>query len=131
MSEQAGFEISSIEGLENVAPKFGTDDFCEMRFGRSGLGLTQTGFSHQRLHPGKRQAFGHRHEGAEEVYLVLSGSGRVKVEDEVREVSAGEVLRIDPPLTRAFEAGPDGMELLAFGPMASGDGEMVPGWWSD
>ena len=87
--------------------------------------------SHHHLRPGRRQAFGHRHERAEEVYLVLSGAGRVRLGDEIVEVGPLDAIRVAPPVMRAFEAGPDGLELLAFGPHHRGDGEIVPGWWSD
>jgi quercetin dioxygenase-like cupin family protein len=83
------------------------------------------------LHPGKRQAYGHRHEEAEEVNVVLSGSGRVCLDQEVVEVGPMDAIRIAPEVTRAFEAGPDGLELLVFGPHHSGDGELIPGYWAE
>jgi len=42
-----------------------------------------------------------------------------------------DAVRVSPAVTRAFEAGPDGLEVLAFGPHHEGDGELIPGWWSD
>ena len=91
----------------------------------------QTGLSHHLLRPGKRQAFGHRHEHAEEVYVVLSGSGRVKLDEEIAEIVALDAIRIAPAVIRAFEAGPDGLELLTFGPRHRGDGELPQEWWTD
>ena len=83
-----------------------------------------------RLKPGKRHPFPPRHKQAEEVYLVLSGSGRVKLEDTVRELSTHDIVRVAPHVTRGFEAGPDGMELLAFGARHAGDGEIVSDFWA-
>jgi mannose-6-phosphate isomerase-like protein (cupin superfamily) len=75
--------------------------------------------------------FGHRHDQAEEVYVVLSGSGRVKLDDDIEEIAAMDAIRVAPAVTRAFEAGPEGLQLLAFGPRRRGDGEVIQGWWSD
>jgi mannose-6-phosphate isomerase-like protein (cupin superfamily) len=78
-----------------------------------------------------RQPFGHRHDKAEEVYVVIAGSGRVKLDDEIVDIAGRDAVRVAPGVMRAFEAGSDGMELLAFGAHHDGDGEVVQGWWSD
>ncbi len=83
------------------------------------------------LRPGKRQAFGHRHENAEEIYVVLSGAGRLRLDEEILEVAELDAIRVAPQITRAFEAGPDGLALLVFGPRREGDGEIDPDFWSD
>ena len=84
------------------------------------------------MKPGKRQAFAHKHEKAEEIYVILSGSGRMKLDDEIRDVRALDAVRVAPRVTRAFEAGADGLELLAFGPHHEGDGELIyEGFWDD
>jgi hypothetical protein len=62
---------------------------------------------------------------------VLSGSGRLKLDDDILELARLDAVRVSPAVTRAFEAGPDGLEVLAFGPHHEGDGELIPGWWSD
>src|SRR5450756_1686141 len=80
------------------------------------------GVSHHRLKAGKRQGFGHKHENAEEIYVVLGGSGRVKLDDEIVEIARLDAIRVAPEVVRAFEAGPDGLELLAFGARHDGDG---------
>jgi mannose-6-phosphate isomerase-like protein (cupin superfamily) len=85
----------------------------------------------ERVKPGKRQGFGHRHENAEEVYVVVSGSGRVKLDDEVVELKRLDAIRVSPEVMRQFEADDDGLEILAFGARHEGDGEIVPGWWDD
>ncbi|MEA2148325.1 MAG: hypothetical protein QOD69_155 [Solirubrobacteraceae bacterium] len=126
-----GYTIHTLTDTEDMAPKYGLDEQGEARFATDDLAAEQTGVSLQRLRPGKRQAFGHRHEQAEEVYVVLSGSGRVKLDDAVEEIGTLDAIRVAPAVTRAFEAGPDGLELLAFGPRRDGDGEVLQEWWKD
>ena len=75
--------------------------------------------------------FGHNHEDQEEHYVVLSGSGRLKLDDDVVDVKAWDVVRIAPQTMRGVEAGPEGVELLAFGAGRGGDTDPQPGWWSD
>jgi mannose-6-phosphate isomerase-like protein (cupin superfamily)/quinol monooxygenase YgiN len=127
----APYTIQTLTDTEDSAAKFGFGELGEARFATEDLAAEQTGVSHHHLRPGKRQAFGHRHDQAEEVYVVLSGSGRVKLDDDIEEISAMDAIRVAPAVTRAFEAGPDGLQLLAFGPRRRGDGEVIQGWWSD
>ena len=83
------------------------------------------------LRPGKQQPFAHRHEEAEEIYVVLSGGGRVKLDDEIVEHRAPWTPSAwRPSVTRAFEAGDEGLELLAFGPRHGGDAETVKDFWA-
>jgi mannose-6-phosphate isomerase-like protein (cupin superfamily) len=88
-----------------------------------------TGLSYHVVRPEQRQGFGHRHENAEEIYVVLSGSGRAKLDDEILDIETMDAIRVAPQVTRAFEAGPAGLELLAFGPRHEGDGELVQDFW--
>lgn len=126
-----GYTIKNLEDVEDVATRHGLSDQGEARFAGGDLGATQTGFSHQRLRPGKRQQFGHRHDQAEEVYVILAGSGRMKLDDEIVEVSKLDAIRVSPETMRAFEAGEEGLEILVFGQHFAKDGEIVPGWWGD
>jgi uncharacterized cupin superfamily protein len=119
------------DDVENAAERFGLAPDLETRFGRTALGVEGGGFSYQRLAPGVAQPFGHRHGAHEEVYVVLSGSGRVKLEDEVRELRQWDVLRVPGPVARGFAAGPDGLELLVIGFGAGGDAEMLEGYWDE
>ena len=119
----------NLADVEDAAPANGFGDRWEARVAREPLGAEQTGVTHFRLHPGKRSPFSHRHEQAEEIYVVLSGSGTVKLDDELSAVGPLDAIRVAPDVARAFEAGPDGLELLAFGPHHAGDGEPVDDPW--
>ena len=125
------FTHKKLTDVEDSAPKFGMDEIQEARFAKKELETEDTGFSYHRLKPGKRQAFGHKHEDAEEVYVVLAGSGRIKLDDEIIEIESLDAVRVSPGVTRQFEAGSEGLDWLAFGPRRDGDGETFPGWWSD
>ena len=122
--------ILKLTDAEDSAAKQGFSEIGEVRFVHGELDTEQTGLSHHRIRAGARQPFGHRHEQAEEVYVVISGSGRVKLDAEIAELVHLDAIRVAPGVTRAFEGGPDGLELLAFGPRHDGDGEIIPGWWS-
>jgi quercetin dioxygenase-like cupin family protein len=125
------YTLKKLADIEDAAPKSGFGDIQEARFARDALHAESTGFSYHRLKAQRRQPFGHKHDRAEEVYVVLAGSGRVKLDDEVVELQALDAIRVAPDVTRAFEAGPSGMDLLAFGPRCDGDGEVLMGWWAD
>jgi mannose-6-phosphate isomerase-like protein (cupin superfamily) len=115
--------------VEDAAPGNGFGEHWEARVARIDLAAEETGVTHFRLHPGKRSPFTHRHERAEEVYVILSGSGRVKLDGELREVTARDAIRVAPETARAFEAGPDGLEFIAFGPHHA-DGQPVEDPWT-
>jgi uncharacterized cupin superfamily protein len=132
----AAHTIVNLKEIEDMAPRFGSAPDLEARFPTGALGLEKSGLSYQKLAPGFRMPFGHKHKQQEEVYVILSGSGRVKLDDEIAEVRQWDVLRVPAETMRAFEAGPDGVELLAFGapyagPSPGEDAEVQPGWWSD
>jgi mannose-6-phosphate isomerase-like protein (cupin superfamily) len=120
-----------LSEVKDSAPGFGFEEHQEARFANSDLDAEQTGLSMHRVKPGKRQAFAHRHEEAEEVYVVIAGSGRVKLDDDVLELERLDAIRVAPGVIRAFEGGPEGIELLAFGPQHEGDGELIEDWWKD
>ena len=122
--------------VEDMAPKFGLAPDLEAHFARQALDMEQSGLSYQRAAPGFRVPFGHTHSTQEEVYVVVSGSGRAKLGDELIDMKAWDALRVAPGTWRGFEAGPDGIELIAFGArpgMAQDDNdtEMKQGWWDD
>jgi mannose-6-phosphate isomerase-like protein (cupin superfamily) len=126
------YSIKNLRQVEDSAPKHGFSEVGEARFPRSDLRAETTGLAYHVLRPNKRQAFAHKHDEAEEIYVVLSGSGRIKLDDDVVELEAMDAVRIAPSTVRALEAGDDGLELLAFGPRHEADGEIMPidGFWS-
>ena len=125
------YTLRKLTDVEDSAGRFGFEEYQEARFANDALETERTGMSHFRVKPGKRQPFGHVHDEAEEVYVVLSGSGRVKLDEEILDVAKGDALRVAPSVTRCFEAGPDGLEVLAVGARHDGDGEVLHGWWTD
>ena len=125
------YTLKRLTDVEDSAPKFGFADVQEARYANDDLETEHTGVGHHRVKAGERQGFAHRHDDAEEVYVVLAGSGRVKLDDEILAIEALDAIRVAPAVTRQFEAGPDGIELLAFGPLHEGDGELIKDWWTD
>ena len=128
------FTIKNLKEVEDLAPKFGLAPNVSARFASPDLGLEKTGISLQRIAPGARVPFGHRHGEQEEVYVVVAGTARVKLGDDFAELSQWDALRVPSHVMRAFEGGPNGCELLAFGAPRDPDApdvEMVPGWWED
>ena len=121
--------LINLDQVEDVAPGNGFGDRWEARVARAALDAEQTGVSHFRLHAGKRSPFSHRHRNAEEIYVILAGSGRVKLDHDLFAVRARDAIRVAPGVARAFEAGPYGLEFLAFGPHHDDDGEPVDDPW--
>lgn len=125
------YTLKKLTDVKDAAIESGFDSIQEARFAKNDLDTEDTGVSLHRIKAGQRQPFAHRHTAAEEVYVVLAGSGRVKLDEDILELGAMDALRVAPEVVRAFEAGSDGMEVLAVGPRHDGDGEIVQGWWSD
>jgi uncharacterized cupin superfamily protein len=129
VSSSARFTHLNLGEIEDVAPGNGFGHRWEARVASEALGSERTGVTHFRLHPGKRSPFAHRHVAAEEIYVILSGTGRVKLDEQIIGVRRGDAVRIAPEVVRAFEAGDDGLEFIAFGPHVAGDGEGVDDPW--
>ncbi|HEV7885495.1 MAG TPA: cupin domain-containing protein [Solirubrobacteraceae bacterium] len=125
------FTKVSLAAVDDAAPENGFGDRWEARVARDALEAERTGVTLFRLRSGKRSPFTHRHTDAEEIYVVLSGSGRMKLDDEILDVGPLDCIRVAPAAARAFEAGPDGLEFLAFGPHHPGDGEPVEDPWTE
>lgn len=127
------YTVVNLAEARDVAEAYGIGDAMEARFPSRDLGLERSGISYQRLRPGKRQPFGHRHERQEEIYVVLAGSGRINLDGEVVELRAMDAVRIAPAVTRCLEAGEEGLEFMAFGAPSFenplDDVENLPGWW--
>lgn len=125
------YTIKNLRDVDDSAPGFGFGELQEARFANDDLDTEATGLAFHRVKPGKRQGFAHRHDEAEEVYVILSGSGRVKLDDAIEGIQAMDAIRVAPNVARAFEAGDEGLELLAFGPRHKGDGEILDGdFWN-
>jgi uncharacterized cupin superfamily protein len=125
------YTIINLRDVEDKAPGFGLQETGEARFAREALEARDTGLAYHALRPGKRQGFGHRHHQAEELHVVIAGGGRVRLDDEIRDIEPLDAIRIAPEVARCFEAGPDGLALLVFGPHHESDGEMLPDFWKD
>jgi len=131
----ADYTLVNVKDVDDMATQFGMAPNLEARFAGGALGLEKSGVSYQKLAPSFRVPFGHKHKTQEELYVVVAGSGKLKLDDEVIDVRQWDLIRVPSDTMRAFEAGPDGAEILAFGAPNTGsprdDVEMVPGWWSD
>lgn len=119
------YTIRNLRDVKDMAPQFGFAEVQEAHFAHGELEAETIGFSFMVVKPGKRQAFAHRHDEAEEIYVVVGGSGRVKLDDDVKDVGRLDAIRVAPGVVRTFEAGDEGLELLAFGPRHEGDGEII------
>ena len=121
----------NLREVKDSAAEHGLSERQEARFPRMELGAEQTGMNFLTVKPGQREAFAHRHRTAEEIYVVLGGSGRVKLDDDLVDLAPLDAVRVSPGTTRTFEGGPDGLEVLVVGPHVEGDGEMVQDFWAD
>jgi mannose-6-phosphate isomerase-like protein (cupin superfamily) len=127
----SGFTIKNFDAIDNAMtdPEAGVD----ARFARKHLDSEHLGVTRMRFAAGKGFPFGHKHREQEEVYVVVSGSARMKLDDEIVDVGQWDVIRVAPGVVRGFRVGPDGLELIAIGSdrPEGGDGEMVQDWWTD
>jgi mannose-6-phosphate isomerase-like protein (cupin superfamily) len=132
----AGYtHVNLKQDVEDQAPNFGYAPNIEARFAGGSLELENSGVSYQRYAPNFRQPFGHRHKQQEEVYVIVGGSGRLKLDNEIVDLKQWDAVRIPPEITRCVEGGPEGLELLAFGAPYTDppreDVEPAPNWWTD
>jgi quercetin dioxygenase-like cupin family protein len=119
---------SNFGELPDVSPP---EVAIRWRFAREALGSPELGVSRFTFEPGARMPWGHRHRVQEEAYVVVAGTGRAKLDDEVVALSRWDVLRVAPGVIRSFEAGPDGLDLLCIGGAkpAGGDTEQFADFW--
>ena len=115
--------------LRDVSP---ADVAIQWRFARSALGSPELGVSRFTYEAGARMPWGHRHLVQEEVYVVVAGSGRAKLDDEIIELETWDALRVAPAVIRSFEAGPDGMDVICIGGRKPDgpDSERHPDFWT-
>src|SRR5215467_15897279 len=124
------------DDVDDLGPQFDGAPGLEFRATAAALGLEQSGLSYQRIPPGYRFPFGHTHRTQEEVYVVIRGDGRMKLDDEIIELREWHAVRVAPGTWRGYEAGPEGLELLVIGAPHLGEAprEDVEGqrdWWAD
>jgi mannose-6-phosphate isomerase-like protein (cupin superfamily) len=126
----SGFSIKNLMEVDSSTPPAGG---VEARLARSHLDSTQLGVSYFRYGPGFRSPFGHHHREQEEAYVVVGGSGRIKLGDEIVDLKGWDVVRVAPEVVRAFEGGPEGLEIVAVGGTKpeGGDGVRVNDFWID
>lgn len=128
--------INLKEDLEDVGSNFEGAPGLEFRLATKVLELEESGLGYQRIPPGCRFPYGHTHHRQEEVYLVLGGSGGMKLDDEIIELRRWDAVRVTPGTWRGYEAGPDGLELLVIGAPNLGenprnDVEGERDWWAE
>jgi mannose-6-phosphate isomerase-like protein (cupin superfamily) len=129
----ADYTIQNLKDVEDQAQNFGLSPNLEARMARVPLELENLGLSYQRLAPGFRVPFGHTHNVQEEVYVVVSGSVRAKLGDEIVELKQWDAVRVPKETIRSFEAGPEGVEIIAVGAPNTGPGDanVEQDWWND
>ena len=123
------FTVVNLSDVEDVVGDRAPG--MEGRFARKQMGSKELGVSFLRFGPNVRSPAGHSHKQQEEAYVVVDGSGRVKIDDEIVDVKKWDIVRISPKAIRAFEGGPEGLALIAIGGTRpkEGDGVMVADWW--
>jgi len=128
------FALKNIKrDLENIGAQFDGPPDLEFRAAGAALGLERSGLSYQRVPPGCRFPYGHTHKTQEEVYVVVRGSGRMKLDDEIVELAEWDAVRVPPGTWRGYEAGPDGLEILVIAAPSVAQREDVEGerdWWA-
>jgi mannose-6-phosphate isomerase-like protein (cupin superfamily) len=123
------------EDLDDLGSNFDGAPDLEFRAATAALGLEQSGLTYQRVPPDYRFPYGHTHKTQEEVYVVVRGSGRMKVDEEIIDLEEWDAVRVPPGSWRCYEAGPEGLELLVIGAPSLGenprdDVEGTRDWWA-
>ena len=131
----ARYQLTNLREVEDLGTNFNGAPGLEFRHASTALGLEQSGLSYQRIPPGYRFPYGHVHAEQEEVYAIVRGSGRMKLDDEIIDVGELDVVRVPPGTWRGYEAGPQGLEILVFGAPSLGDDprgdvEGQRDWWA-
>jgi mannose-6-phosphate isomerase-like protein (cupin superfamily) len=121
------------DDVDDQAPNFDLSPNLEFRMARVPLEMENAGVSYLRIAPGFRLPFGHKHKQQEEVYVLVNGSAKIKIEDDVHELKQWDAVRLHKDTMRSFEGGPEGAEFIAIGApnTGPGDADMEQDWWSD
>jgi mannose-6-phosphate isomerase-like protein (cupin superfamily) len=128
------YTVQDLNEVQNQGENFGLNpDEYQVRMAKDPLECQHAGISLVRLGPGYRVPFGHSHKTQEEIYVLVKGGARIKIEDDIVDMKPMTAVRVDPGAMRGFEAGSEGADLIAIGAPKTGpgDGDVVPGWWSD
>ena len=125
-----GFTVKNLKDVDDMAAD--TDDI-EGRFTRKYLDSEHLGVSYFRYAPGFRAGMGHHHRVQEEAYVVIAGSGRIRLDDEIVDLRQWDVVRVAPEVVRALEGGPEGLEVIVVGSdrPEEGDGVPIQDFWVD
>jgi quercetin dioxygenase-like cupin family protein len=131
IAAMSGYTHINLKEVDDQAPNLGLAPDFELRMARVPLELEKSGVSYLRLAPNFRLPYGHKHKQQEEVFVLVDGSARIKLDDEVRELKPWDAVRVANDTMRGFEAGPEGAVFLAIGApnTGPGDGDTVQGWW--
>jgi len=130
----SAYTVKNLKEIDNQGVHFGLDPSeLELRMARVPLECESSGISYMKLGPNFRSTYGHQHKVQEEIYVLVTGSGRIKLDDDIVELTPWTAVRIHRDTIRALEAGPDGAELLAIGApnTGPGDGINTMDWWQD
>ncbi|MCW3066091.1 MAG: hypothetical protein JWN32_3263 [Solirubrobacterales bacterium] len=124
------YAIANLKDVDDSAGHRAPD--IEARFGRKHLDSRELGVSYFRYGPGYRSPMGHHHKVQEEAYVVVGGSGRMRLDEEIVELRQWDAVRVAPEVVRGFEGGPEGLEIIAVGgeKPEGGDGVAVEDWWT-
>jgi mannose-6-phosphate isomerase-like protein (cupin superfamily) len=130
----SGYTVKNLKEIENQGVKFGLDEGdIEVRMAKDPLECSGCGITYMRLASGFRSPHGHAHKTQEEIYVLVSGSARMKVGDDIVELQPFTAVRVSPEAMRGYEGGPEGAELIVIGTprTGGGDADMQPDWWTD
>ncbi len=108
--------IVALEDLEPSLQDRGPVHCTRRDIGR-GAGSELSGLQHVTVTPGRRSSVRHCHSGDHEIFVVLEGGGTLLLGDERFDVRAGSIVDRPPGtgVVHSFEAGNDGLVLLAYG----------------
>lgn len=127
----ANYAKKNLRDVRDSAAEHGLSDHQEARFPQRDLDAEQTGMNFLIIRPDQREAFAHRHRTAEEIYVVIGGAGRVKLDNDFVDLMPLDAVRVSPGVARSFEASSGGLQVLIFGPHVESDAEMVQDFWTE
>jgi mannose-6-phosphate isomerase-like protein (cupin superfamily) len=129
----ADYAVVKTSEVPDQGPNLGLAPELEIRFLRNDLGCEDCGVSYARLAPNWRMPHGHKHKRQEEIYLLISGSARMKLGEDIVELEPWTAVRVPSDTMRAIESGSNGAEFVIVGAPNTGPGDAIneTDWWSD